>query len=67
MRVRWVQQATECQNGSTDWTTLGARVLQVATAAAAVHLAERIRVSPQAATEASLLDSEPTGPEPAGE
>jgi hypothetical protein len=67
MRDRWVRQATECPNGSTDWTTLGARILQVATVAAATHLVERTRVSPQAATVASLLDSGPGQPELAEE
>jgi hypothetical protein len=67
MRVRWEQQARECRNESTDWSSLGARILQVATTAAAMHLAERIRVSPQAGVVASPLDSDAGSAKPAVE
>lgn len=41
MRVRLSEQATDCHSPSMDWTALGARILQVATLAGAVHQMEQ--------------------------
>jgi len=49
--VRWVREATECRNRPTDWATLGTRIIQTAAVAAAIHMAERLRVVPQTATD----------------
>ena len=54
--MRRVHQATECRTGPTDWATLGTRIIQAAAAAAAVHMAERLRVLPEAGDEGSPFE-----------
>ena len=51
--MRRVHEATDCRTRPTDWATLGTRIIQAAAVAAAVHMGERLRVLPQAGTEAS--------------
>jgi hypothetical protein len=41
----------ECRTGPTDWATIGARIIQTAAMAAAVHMAERVRTPPQTESE----------------
>lgn len=59
--MRWVREATECRNRPTDWATLGTRIIQTAAVAAAVHMAERLRVVPQTETDltARVPNAEP--------
>ena len=42
---RSMDQATDCELGPTDWATIGARILQAAALASAVHLSEGARRS----------------------
>jgi len=48
-----------------DWATIGARIIQTAALAAAVHMAERLRMSPQAQSGQPPLNpqAEPNGGE----
>ena len=55
-RVRWVCEATECGARPTDWATIGARIIQTAAMAAAVHMAERVRTPTE--TERARPDSQ---------
>jgi hypothetical protein len=43
MSVRDSHEATEGDVRSTDWTTIGARILQMAEVASGLHLIERVR------------------------
>jgi len=52
MSVRAMHRAMDCETGSTDWTTIGTRILQAAEMASAVHLAERAGESPAPSTDA---------------
>ncbi len=40
---RSFDQATDCSNRPTDWATIGARVLQAAALAGAIHMSEGAR------------------------
>jgi len=42
MDTRSRDRAKDCELGSTDWTTLGARISEAATIASAIHLQENI-------------------------
>jgi hypothetical protein len=44
MSVRRSHEAMDCMTRSTDWTVIGARIVQAAAVASAVHVAERARV-----------------------
>ncbi|MGQ9649159.1 MAG: hypothetical protein ACUVXJ_03555 [Phycisphaerae bacterium] len=46
-----MRKATDCRNRPTDWATLGTRIIQTAAVAAAIHMAERLRVVPHTATD----------------
>lgn len=48
-----------------DWATLGTRIIQTAAVAAAVHMAERVRMSPRVEGSQVPLDpqAEPNGAE----
>lgn len=39
-------RATDCTHGSTDWTTIGARILDAALIASAIHAGEFSRLRP---------------------
>lgn len=53
-------RATDCEVGSTDWTTIGARILDAALIASAMHAGECARVGGRNATLAPL-DGEASG------
>jgi hypothetical protein len=40
MIARSIDQAKECSQASTDWTTIGARILEAALIASAIHASE---------------------------
>ena len=40
MSVPRQHEATDCEQGSTDWTHIGSRILQSAALASVIHLAE---------------------------
>jgi hypothetical protein len=40
MVPRSLDQATDCEKGSTDWTTIGTRILEAALIASAFHARE---------------------------
>ncbi len=40
-------RATDCTGGSTDWTTIGARILAAAAIASAIHARESTRLGPR--------------------
>lgn len=40
MVLRSIDLATDCEMGSTDWTTIGARILEAALIASAIHARE---------------------------
>ena len=41
MSVRRVHEATDCEAGSTDWTTIGARIVEAARVVSVVDMAQR--------------------------
>ena len=43
MSVQRVHEAKDCDTRSTDWTTIGARILKAAATVSLVHQAERVR------------------------
>ncbi len=45
MSVRRKHEARDCETGSTDWTSIGTRILQAAAVASGVHLIEQVRAS----------------------
>jgi hypothetical protein len=45
MDRRSTDRATDCIRGSTDWTSIGARILQAASIASAVHLHEQAQAA----------------------
>jgi hypothetical protein len=55
MGVQARHEATDCRTSVTDWTDLGARLLQAADMAAAVHLAEQADMNCEQA-EAGAVD-----------
>ena len=65
MSVRWQHKAKDCGPRSTDWTAIGARILQVATMASAVHMVERAKVRhrPWMVTAAGELNDRADGPD----
>lgn len=40
MDVLLKHKATDCDSRSTDWTTIGARILEAATIASAIHMGQ---------------------------
>ena len=42
MGVPLQHEATDCEQGFTDWTHIGARILESAAMASAIHLAEPV-------------------------
>lgn len=61
MSVRLPHDATECDSWSTDWTTIGARILRMAEVASGLHLIEHAR---RQRGDASVGD--PRGPDGGG-
>ena len=63
MSVQRKHEATDCDLRSTDWTTIGARILQVAAMASAIHMAERAKArhSPWAVATAGELNHRADG------
>jgi len=66
MSVRWQHEATDCSGRSTDWTAIGARILQTAAMASAVHMAERWRATQDREATESLFVPDGEGTELTG-